>query len=596
LKSSPVAENSFLIRYPAVVVAVVACLLYLNALRLGFVYFDDDILVLINWEKISDLSNLGQAFRTDAFFGNHSPYYRPLQTVSLMADAAVGGRSPAMYHATNVVLHVFTSLGVLWCFGLLGFARPKALAAALVFAVHPLMGHAVLWIPARGDLLVTLFAVLAGGVLLRYLVTGRPFFLLLHGLAVTAAMFSKESGVMLPVLFAFLDFMRRKEASVKKGAALAGVWLISAVAWYGMRYLAIDHRDDPQVGFHAIAANLPFIPELVARFFFPWSLPVTPVFSGAITLAGIILSLGIAGWIAMRTERAWLPMVLFGAAWFLVFSIPNMFVRLSSAGDSFEYLNHRSYLPSVGFLMLIAAAIPAGWPVFSKRSDRWATGLAVLLLGAISLAQQGNYMSAHSFWGSAIEYRPDKAWFRYYLGRYHFKTNDNDAYEKYLLEAEDLKSYAEFKYQLGMIWFADRKNYEKAYEYFTAAFRQGYAEPEGRKNFIALCLESSADLYKKGEFKKAAERCAEAVVNDPSNADAAYNLGIYLVNSGQKEQAAAMWKQAIRLNPGLASAYRSLSLYYRYDAKKADSAEWYAREYVRLGGTAGQVSPGGKTE
>ena len=42
-------------RYAPWLVALVPLLLYLPALRLGFVYFDDDILLLINHEKIGNL-------------------------------------------------------------------------------------------------------------------------------------------------------------------------------------------------------------------------------------------------------------------------------------------------------------------------------------------------------------------------------------------------------------------------------------------------------------------------------------------------------------------------------------------------------------
>jgi hypothetical protein len=45
-----------------------------------------------------------------------------------------------------------------------------------------------------------------------------------------------------------------------------------------------------------------------------------------------------------------------------------------------------------------------------------------------------------------------------------------------------------------------------------------------------------------------------------------------------------MWLRAIRCKPDLTNAYRSLSLYYRYDAKKIDSANWYAHEYNKHGG------------
>jgi tetratricopeptide (TPR) repeat protein len=284
------------------------------------------------------------------------------------------------------------------------------------------------------------------------------------------------------------------------------------------------------------------------------------------------------------------PLILFGAIWFIGFCFPNMFVRLNTADDNFEYLLHRIYLPSVGFLILALATCPENWFSLNRRPSNIIIGGILLLLAAFSFHQQQKYLDANSYWGSAIRYQPEKSWFHYYMGRYYFKQKDNVRFEQYLNEAERIKSYAEFKYQLGMIYFADRKSYDTAYHYFSLAFKQGYGEPEGRANFIALCLESSADYFKKGNYDMAIKRCEEAVVNDPGNADAAYNLGIYLVNNGDKQRAASMWLRAVRLNANLTSAYRSLSLYYRYDAKKADSADWYAREYNRHGGKENLIS------
>jgi tetratricopeptide (TPR) repeat protein len=77
------------------------------------------------------------------------------------------------------------------------------------------------------------------------------------------------------------------------------------------------------------------------------------------------------------------------------------------------------------------------------------------------------------------------------------------------------------------------------------------------------------------------------------NGVAAYNLGLYLINNGEKQRAASMWRRAIRLKPDLTEAYRGLCLYYQFDMKKADSAAWFAREFNNHGGTGNLISPQG---
>jgi tetratricopeptide (TPR) repeat protein len=577
-------------RYSTLLVIVIPALLYISALRLGFVYFDDDILVLSNYEKISHLSNLGRAFHSDAFFANLSPYYRPFQNVSLMFDAAFGGKAPLFYHLSNIGYHVLSCVSLLWLLGLLGFSKPKSLVATLIFAVHPVMGHAVLWIPARGDLLVTLFGILSCSFFIRFLKEGKMYYLALQVVCLAGAMFSKESAVLLPFLFLFYLVLTKQKLFNTGKLIMYASWGAVMVFWYYLRYISIDHRNDSQVGVHAILKNIPFIPEIVARVLFPFDLPVTPVFTPAYTFAGIIGIILIIVFMLTRKGEKNVPLILFGAIWFLGFCFPNMFVRLNSADDNFEYLLHRTYLPMVGFLIMFLSAAPEKWFNLQRRLNNIVIGSFLLLLSVFSIYQQGKYLDGPSYWGSAIRYMPEKSWFHYYMGRYYFKQKDNVRFEQCLNEAERHKSYAEFKYQLGMIYFADRKSYDTAYRYFSQAFKQGYGDPEGRANFIALCLESSADYFQKGEYGKAVKRCEEALNNDPGNADAAYNLGIYLVNNGEKQRAASMWMRAIRLKPDQTRAYRSLSLYYRYDAKKADSADWYAREYNKHGGKENLIS------
>ena len=591
LKKKQIPGKSKFYQYSPLIVILIPFIIYISVVRLGFVYFDDDILVLDNYEKLSHIANIGLAFRSDAFFANISPYYRPLMNVSFMLDAAIGGKLPFIYHFGNLFYHLLACLSLLWLLSLTGFSKAKALVGTLFFAVHPMMGNAVLWIPARGDLLVTLFSLLSFSLLIRFTEEKKIKFLIFHLLCFAGAVFSKESGVLLPILFILWLLIKKQKLFVRNGFVMAGSWLIILALWYYLRSITIDQRSDGQQGLNSLLHNLPFLPEAVARFFFPFMLPVTPVFSATYTIAGILAGIAILIYLFRQNRGAAFPLVFFGAAWFVGFCMPNMFVRLVAANDSFEYLLHRTYLPYVGLLILVLAATPESW--FSLRTKHSKIGIIGLLITLIAFSafQQRKYKDAISYWGSAIEYAPDKAWFHYYLGRYYFKQKDYALFEKNLLIADSIKSYPEFKYHLGMVALQDKRDLEKAYSYFTMAFNQGYGGPEAHANFVALCIESSGEFFKQGSYAKAITRCEEALKNDPLNGIAAFNLGIYYVNIGEKQRAASLWKLALRLKPDMTDACKSLFYYYSYDVKKADSAAWYAREFAKHGGTGNLVSP-----
>jgi tetratricopeptide (TPR) repeat protein len=309
------------------------------------------------------------------------------------------------------------------------------------------------------------------------------------------------------------------------------------------------------------------------------------------TISGVVLMILLVIYAARYLAVADRPTVVLGLSWFVGFSLPNMFVRLIAADDSFEYLPHRTYLLYAGFLILLLALLPGAILEFRLRRDRIFLVVLLVLFIIGSAVQQPKYRNAESYWESAIASSPGRSWFHYYLGRYYFKQQDYERFEKYLTTADSLKSYPEFKYHLGMVAYVYRKDYDRAYLLFTEAFSGGFGNPEARANFVKLCLESSSVAFSKGDHKKAISLCEEAMLNDPSNGIAAYNLGIYFVNTGEKQRAAAMWKKAVQLQPDLTEAYRSLALYYHFDAKKADSAAWYVREFNTHGGTGNPISP-----
>lgn len=587
------ADNSNpdrLFRFAPLMLILLPLLVYISVVSLGIVYFDDDTLILNNAELLGQWSNIGKAFRTDAFFANVSPYYRPMMNVSFIIETAIGGGSVAFYHIFGLLLHILVVLCLYRLLKTLGLNPLTAFSVAMVFALHPVMGHAILWIPARGDLLVTLFAILSFLCLIRFLETRSVVFILLHIIAYAGAAFSKESGIILPAAFILYIFIKREKLFDIRKVILYGGWLMTFTLWYYLRYITIDHRPDNQRGLHSLIKNLPFIPESIANLFIPVNLQVTPSFTLFLTLTGSLIIITLVWLIYRNRKNRHIRLILFGMTWFLLFSAPNMFVRLSSANDNFEYLLHRIYLPSVGFLIAMAALLPEtklNWK--SKAYTGTFVGLLILFI-TVDLIQKPLYKDAHSFWGASIQRAPGRSWFHYYYGRYFFRQKDFEAYERLLLRADSISSYPNFHYQLAMIYFTEYKDYEKAFRFFRSSFTKGYSDQEARDNFVLFCIESSLDLFRNNKIKEAIERCKLALDNDPGNAVAAFNMGIYLINSGSKEAAANMWKRSAASDPSLKDPYGSLALYYYHDRNLPDSARYYANKFRELGGSPELVS------
>ncbi len=149
----------------AVVVAATAGV-YWNSLGGAFV-LDDHAWILDN-ASITRLANLGEVL-----FPTDSPAVagRPIVSLTLAVNYALGGLNPVGYHVVNVVIHALAALV------LLGVVRrtllsprmggrfaqtalPLAAAVGLVWAVHPLTTAAVTYVIQRTESLAALFYLL----------------------------------------------------------------------------------------------------------------------------------------------------------------------------------------------------------------------------------------------------------------------------------------------------------------------------------------------------------------------------------------------------------------------------------------------------
>lgn len=133
------------------------------------------------------------------------------------------------------------------------------------------------------------------------------------------------------------------------------------------------------------------------------------------------------------------------------------------------------------------------------------------------------------------------------------------------------------------------KNYEGAFTWFTRAIEKGETKPEVMKNFVNLCIESSTELAKAGDWARAAERVGIALKYDPSSIEAMMNLAYFSINTGNNQKAVGLWRQVILVNPSEKLALKNLALYYTKNRYIKDSASYFTEQFVRNGGKVGEI-------
>ena len=62
------------------------------------------------------------------------------------------------YHAMNLLFHLLSVLLLFVLFKKVGLDKLKSFLLTLLFAVHPVLSQAVVWIPGRNDTILAMFA------------------------------------------------------------------------------------------------------------------------------------------------------------------------------------------------------------------------------------------------------------------------------------------------------------------------------------------------------------------------------------------------------------------------------------------------------
>lgn len=384
---------------------------------------------------------------------------RPVLGLTLAANYALGGLDVRGYHAVNLAIHVLAA-GVL--FGLVRrtlrlsalrerFGRaadPLALAAALVWMVHPLQTASVTYIIQRGESLMGLFYLLTFYAVLRAAESSRPKgWYAAAAVACALGMGTKQVMLTAPVAVllydrtflagTFREALRRRWGLY---AAMAASWLVlvphlAAVgSWFVMGLMSsarqgVDYRPLPTSWEYA-RSQVGVLVQYLRLAAWPSPLCVDYGWPVADTMGGILPPAVVVGVLAAAAAwglaRRWAAGFL-GAAFFLVLAPTSSIV--STEDPAFE---HRMYLPLACVVVLaVCGAYAAGLWVLGRfvAADRprrllgWVLSAAAVLaavaaLGCATVLRNGDYRTALGLWEDTVRKRPENPRAHCNLGSY----------------------------------------------------------------------------------------------------------------------------------------------------------------------------------
>ncbi|MGD1043775.1 MAG: tetratricopeptide repeat protein [Bacteroidota bacterium] len=544
---------------PVIIVFCLPVLLYLQTLSFGFIYFDDDGMILNNIAFLSNFGNAPQAFLTDPFIIKTSPFYRPLQTLLFMVDIHLsGGNNAWMYHLTSILL-----LGLIACLLFLLLKRflipPKlALLSTLVYCSHPLFVSSIAWIVASEELLLLLFSLLSFLFLIELLQKGKIIYLFLHWAAFTIALFCKETAAFLPFLFIIYYFTFAFENRYEKKYILNIIlYAISGIFWYWLRSKAIggdflDRNNAVRLIPIPIPSNLRTIPESITKFFLPFDMAPIPGFSFFKTLLGLGIIVIIIIIFLHNIERSKKEKI-FCLSWFLILILPT----LLSKQKHIEYLDHRFFLPLIGIMLFVLFTLPKKWFENGDIKKSWLMVVIFVFLCSISFIKSRPYSDPMTYYNSAVSQNSNSDFA--YHNRGYIKSINNDfqgAIKDFDKAIAICPTYDLAYCNRGFIK-SNMGDKSGAIADFNIAIsiNNKYAAPYYHRGVVNISL---------GNFKDAINDFDKFISLRPNSAEAYNCKGIAMGSTGNFQEAIINFDKAIEINPKYFDAYsnRSLAKYY----------------------------------
>jgi protein O-mannosyl-transferase len=538
--------------YPVALLLLIVAL-FLRATGGGFINLDDPEYVAAVPEARQGLSREGLRW---AFLDPTAAMWIPLSRLSALVDVELYGLRPGGHHLTSVLLHAANGVLVLLVLRRMTGDPARSLAAAVLFAVHPLRVESVAWVAERKDVLSGFFTLLA---LYAYAGWARaPGAARLAGTTglYLLALLAKPMAVTFPALLLLLDYWPlRRLASVRDlwprvrekwplvGLATAFAMLTLHLASSGGAMLSL--ADASPRG--RLATSAMGYTAYLRRTFWPtglsvfYPLPPAPEPAWQVALAALVLvTLTV---IAVR-HRARQPYLLVGWLWFGAAILPVG--GLMQAGSQ-ATADRFTYLPSVGLAVAVVwgagdLARRAGIPA---RATTAAVAVVACALATRTWQQLGHWRDTKTLFSEALRVSEDN-WLahgnlgdalvregRVAEGQAHFET-----------AVRLMPRYADGHYNLGVA-HALQGRMDQA----IAELRVAIAlDPRRASAHYNLGLA----LYKRRDPTAAAAAFRHALLLDPRHAEAHYGLGLALAAQGDASGARRHFADAQRLDPRLA--------------------------------------------
>jgi len=566
---------------------VAALAVFANSLPGRFIYDDEETIVRNPYVRtLWPLTAAMHAPPQSAVAG------RPLVSLSLALNYALGGEDPAGYHAFNVVVHLTAALLL---FGIVrralrGQRVPArlgdrgdawALGVALIWLVHPLQTEVIDYTIQRTEsmmgvcYLLTLYAGIRG--MQEPLSAGRWLAISIAACAAGAA--CKESIATAPLMVWLYDSVFEagsfRGALTRRGGYYAGL----LASWGMLAWLNIDGPRFRSAGLSAgvtpwmyLVNQGPIIATYLARTIWPHPLVADYGRTAAIPFAAAAPSLLLVAGLAVVTLAAWRwdRRLAFLGTWFFVTLAPASSIVPIATEVGAE---RRMYLPLAALAILMALVIDAvSRRIAPQRAGMAAAAIIAIVctvLAGVSFVRNADYHDRLRLWQTVLDARPH--------GRAHYnlavelaaRGRSDEAIDHYRQATADAP---EGHYALGFMYAQRGKPAEAAAELRQFLDRlPGDALAPKASNLLGLTL------MQQGDAEGAATAFRTSLSMQPRDGDALGGLADALRASGRWAEAESAYRAYLQVNPANAAGVGNLGIVLSALGRDTEAADAFAR-------------------
>ncbi len=518
----------------------------------GFEFINYDDTDYITRNEMVARGMTGEGVRW-ALTAGRSATWQPLVWISLMADVRDGEPDPAVFHTTNLVLHVLNILLLYLLLVLLtGEALPAAFVAAL-FAIHPLHVESVAWVTERKDVLSTFWGLLSLLAWVRWVRQGGVVWYLAAAVALALGLMAKPMLVTWPFVLLLLDWWPLERWGKQplgklireKLPFLALVVVASVIAFNvqsgdeavaGWETLSLGQRlATALAGYGAYLIKTVWPTGLSILYPHPYMPGGTPLSAAAVgsSLLAIAAITALVWW--QRGRRY----LLLGWLWFLGTLVPVIgIVQIGVHAHADRF----TYVPLIG---LFIAVVWLAWELAGSRGTWVLTVTGLVVIGALSVvahARVSVWQDSITLYEASLEGAPGSPRIHYNLAlAYSHAGRHRDAVIQYHEAITKDPTHAKAWNNLGRT--LDILGLDEQSEIaFQEALSRKIPFPLARINYANL-------LDKTGRRDAAIEQRLLALRDDPNNATNHNAVGSLLTMSGRLAEGVEHFRIAARLEP-----------------------------------------------